>query len=187
MTIGLPHSSQSMSVGVPLIGLARAAVGFSPSTLAINSCERAPASFNSGTRASTCFNSSPTSFFIILVERHLGKVEQPRNGPRLLSRKSIGLPHFSHGIVVLIGLGLGGSGLPSLSRLMMVEQLGSPFSFLIEYPAQPRNSPKRPRRLIISRPQTGHLYWLTSRTVGLAWGSTGWVVLHSRSSHARKK
>src|ERR1044071_4683555 len=131
MVMGLPHSSQSMSVTVPLIGLARAAVGFSPSTLAAISAALDPSSFKSGTSASICFSSSPASFFIIFVERHLGKLEQPRNGPRLESRKIIGLPHFSHGTVVGT-LTLGGWGLPSLSRLMMVVQLGSPFSFLTE-------------------------------------------------------
>src|SRR5689334_835031 len=131
MTIGLPHSSQSMSVAVPLMGLALAAVGFSPKTLAAISAALELSSFRSGTSASTCLSSSPTSFFIIFVERHLGKLEQPRNGPRLESRRIIGLPHFSHGTVVLT-LTLGGCGLPSLSRLMMVVQLGSPLSFLTE-------------------------------------------------------
>src|SRR3954463_6541723 len=151
--MGLPHSSQSMSVTVPLMGLVLAAAGFSPRTLAAISAAFEPSSLSSGTRASICLRSSPVSFFIILVDRHFGKDEQPRKGPRLLSRRIMALPHFSQATVVSI-LTLGGCGLPSLSRLMMVEQLGSPFSFLTPYPEQPRNSPKRPLRLIISRPQT---------------------------------
>src|SRR3954463_6138259 len=128
MTMGLPHSSQSMSVAVPLMGLALAAVGFSPRTLAAISAALEPSSLRSGTSASICWSSSPTSFFIILVERHLGKEEQPRKGPRFESRRIIGLPHFSQATVVCT-LTLGGWGLPSLSRLMIVVQEGSPFSF----------------------------------------------------------
>src|SRR5205085_11109240 len=154
--------------------------------LAIISCDFCAPSFSSGMSFSTCARSAPASFFIIFVLRHLGNDEHPRNGPRLLSRRIIGLPHLSHATVVSI-LIFGGSGLPSLSKLMIVAQLGSPFSFLTEYPEQPRNSPKRPRRLIISRPQTGHLCSLTSRSIGLPCGSTGWVVAHSRSEQARKK
>src|SRR3954466_6396910 len=127
MVMGLPHSSQSMSVTVPLIGLARAAAGFSPRTFAAISAAFEPSSFKSGTSASICLRSSPVSFFIIFVARHLGNDEHPRNGPRLLSRRIIGLPHFSHATVVVI-FTLGGWGLPSLSRLMIVVQLGSPFS-----------------------------------------------------------
>src|SRR4029077_16247048 len=99
--------------------------------LAIISAFFAAPSFSSGTSFSTCAKSAPSSFFIIFVLRHFGKLEQPRNGPRLLARRIILLPHFSQATVVSI-LILGGSGLPSLSRLMMVEQLGSPFSFLTE-------------------------------------------------------
>src|SRR5688572_27758007 len=154
--------------------------------LLIISCALAVPSFSSGISASTCLRSAPSNFFIIFVERHFGNDLHPRNGPRLLSRSSMSLPHFSHFTVVLMGGGLGGSGLPSLSRLMIVAQLGSPFSFLTEYPEQPKNSPKRPRRLIISRPQLGHLCSLTWRSVGLPCSSTGWVWLHSRFSHARK-
>src|SRR4051794_27827018 len=162
--------------------------GLSPRILASISCDLAAPSFSSGTSASTCFTSSGASFFIPFSALHLGNDEHPRNGPRFESRSSIGLPHFSHLIVVGIGLGFGGSGLPSLSRLMIVAQLGSPFSFFTEYPLHPRNSPNRPRRLIISRPQTGHLCWLTSRTVGLPCWSTGLVALQpSRLVHARKK
>src|SRR5439155_8116952 len=124
--------------------------------LAIIAAFLAAPSFRCGMSASTCARSAPSSFFIIFVLRHFGKLEQPRNGPRLLSRRIIGLPHLSHFTVVSI-LTFGGWGLPSLSRLMIVEQLGSPFSFFTEYPEHPRNSPKRPRRLIISRPQFGHL------------------------------
>src|SRR4051812_21092637 len=186
--MGLPHSSQSMSVVMgPTRAAVAAAAGLAPMILAIRSWLFAASSFRSGMSASTCLRSAPSSFFIILVERHFGNVEQPRNGPRLLSRSSISLPHFSHLTVVLIGGAFGGSGLPSLSRLMMVAQLGSPFSFLTEYPEQPRNSPKRPRRLIISRPQLGHLCSDTWRSVGLPCSSTGCVWLHSRFSHARKK
>src|SRR5215213_5796338 len=135
ITIGLPQSSQSMSVviGPVLAGaLPSAPIAEPPVSLSIISCERAAPSLSSGTSASTCANASPSSFFIIFVERHFGNVLHPRNGPRLLSRSSIGLPHFSHATDVLIGLGFGGSGLPSLSRLMIVEQLGSPFSFFTE-------------------------------------------------------
>src|SRR5687768_14040554 len=97
MIIGLPHSSQSMSVVVPLIFLvAEAATGLSPRILAIISWLLAASSLSNGISASTCASSSPASFLAILVLRHLGKVLQPRNGPRLLSRRSIGLPHFSH-------------------------------------------------------------------------------------------
>src|SRR3954469_18674119 len=122
MVIGFPPSSQSMSGTVPLMGLARAAAGFSPRTFAAISAALEPSSFSSGTRASICLRSSPVSFFIIFVERHFGKDEQPRKGPRLLSRRIMALPHFLHATVVLI-LPLGGWGLPCLSRLMMVVQL----------------------------------------------------------------
>src|SRR5207248_1075311 len=132
MIIGLPHSSQSMSVGMlesfwPL----PAAAGFSPRILAIIAAFLAAPSLSSGINFSTCARSAPSSFFIIFVLRHLGKLEQPRNGPRLLSRRIIGLPHLSHTTVVTI-FTFGGSGLPCLSRLMIVLQLGSPFSFLTE-------------------------------------------------------
>src|ERR1700733_4290732 len=132
MTIGLPHSSQSMSVVIGPVRAIPAAAGFSPMIFAINSWLLAASSLSSGKSASTCFKSSPTNFLTIFVERHLGNDEQPKNGPRFESRSNISLPHFSHFTVVRIGLGLGGSGLPSLSRLMIVVQLGSPFSFLIE-------------------------------------------------------
>src|SRR5690606_16933382 len=128
MIIGLPHSSQSMSVAMFLTSAAGGRP-LSARIFAAISCALADASLSSGSNASTCLAASPSSFLTILVERHLGKLEQPRNGPRLESRSSIGLPHFSHGTLVSIGLGLGGSGLPSLSRLMIVEQAGSPFSF----------------------------------------------------------
>src|SRR5271165_7045716 len=82
-----------------------------PRTLAAISFAFCPPSFRAGTSASTIFRSSPTSFFTWRVERHLGNVLQPRNGPRLLSRRIIGLPHFSHftGVMILV---LGGSGRP---------------------------------------------------------------------------
>src|SRR5688572_5170108 len=131
MIMGLPQFSQSMSVVVPLMGFVLAAAGFSPRTLAAISAALEPSSLSSGTRASICLRSSPVSFFIIFVERHLGNDEQPRKGPRLLSRRIMALPHLSQATVVSI-LTLGGWGLPSLSRLMMVVQLGSPFSFLTE-------------------------------------------------------
>src|SRR4051794_31028986 len=130
--MGLPHSSQSMSVVIgpdrpPCAGPA----GFSPRIFATMSFDLAPSSFSSGISASTCFRSAPASFFIIFVDRHFGNDEQPRNGPRLLSRRIIGLPHFSQATVVLI-FTFGGCGLPSLSRLMIVVQAGSPFSFFSE-------------------------------------------------------
>ena len=59
---------------------------------------------------------------------HFGYVLQPRNGPRLELRRTIGLPHFSHAISVTI-FTFGGCGTPALSRPMSVLQLGSPFSF----------------------------------------------------------
>src|SRR5438105_4265908 len=116
MIIGLPHSSQSMSVAMLLSFCPLpAAAGLALMILSTIARALAPSSFSSGTSASTCARSAPCSFFIILVLRHLGKVEHPRNGPRLESRSSMGLPHFSHFTVVLIGGALGGSGLPSLS------------------------------------------------------------------------
>src|SRR4051794_37987929 len=128
--MGLPHSSQSMSVVIGPVAPLPADAGFAPMILATISRAFSAPSFSSGTSASTCLRSAPSSFFIIFVDRHFGNVLHPRNGPRFESRRSIGLPHLSHLTVVSIGLGLGGSGLPSLSRLMIVEQLGSPFSFL---------------------------------------------------------
>src|SRR5256885_16912201 len=125
MIRGLPHSSQSMSVGMDFSATALdAAAGFSPRIFATISLDFSAPSFSSGISASTCFRSAPSSFFIILVDRHLGNVEQPRNGPRLESRRIIGLPHFSQATVVL-SLTFGGCGLPCLSRLMIVVQLGS--------------------------------------------------------------
>src|SRR2546423_1690764 len=121
-----------MSVVIgPVRATEAAFAGFSPMILAIISALLAAPSFRSGISFSICARSAPSSFFIIFVFRHFGKLEHPRNGPRLLSRRIIGLPHLSHFTVVSI-LTFGGSGLPSLSRLMMVEQLGSPFSFLTE-------------------------------------------------------
>src|SRR5690349_171260 len=114
-----------MSVGKCVgCGVPPAAAGISPVILAAIAAALPASSFSSGSSASTCFRSSPVSFFIIFVLRHLGKLEQPRNGPRFESRSSMSLPHFSHLTVVLIGGGLGGSGLPSLSRLMMTVQDG---------------------------------------------------------------
>src|SRR4051794_36727651 len=130
MIIGLPHSSQSISVVIDA-GLAATAAGFSPRILAIISALFCAPSFSNGISFSTCARSAPASFFVILVLRHLGKLLHPRNGPRLLSRRIIGLPHLSHAMVVWI-LILGGWGLPCLSRLMIVVQLGSPCSFLTE-------------------------------------------------------
>src|SRR5215213_10030570 len=130
--MGLPHSSQSMSVVIGPVAPLPADAGLAPMILATSSRAFSAPSFSSGTSASTCLRSAPSSFFIIFVLRHLGNELQPRNGPRLLSRRSIGLPHFSHFTVVLIGGALGGSGLPSLSRLMIVAHEGSPASFLIE-------------------------------------------------------
>src|SRR4051812_42030491 len=133
MTIGFPHSSQSMSVGIgptrPFVG----ADGFAPTILATIACALADSSLRSGMSASTCALSAPSSLEKFFMPRHLGKRLQPSQGPRLPPRRTrIPSPHFSQWIVVGIGLGLGGSGLPSLSRLMMVAQLGSPFSFFTE-------------------------------------------------------
>src|SRR5688500_1734388 len=130
MIIGLPHSSQSMSVAM-FAGLALGAAGFSPRILATIAAFFSAPSFSSGISASTWARSAPSSFFIIFVLRHFGKLEQPRNGPRLLSRRIIGLPHLSQTTVVTI-FTFGGWGLPCLSRLMIVLQLGSPASFLTE-------------------------------------------------------
>src|SRR5205823_3309707 len=89
-----------------------APAGISPVILAAIARALSAPSLSSGRRASTCLRSSPASFLTILVLRHLGKLEQPRNGPRLLSRRSMLLPHFSHLTVVWIGGALGGRGLP---------------------------------------------------------------------------
>src|SRR5438105_4315900 len=98
-----------MSVGKLVgCGVPPAEAGISPVILAASAWALADSSFSSGSRASTCFRSSPVSFLTIFVLRHLGKVEQPRNGPRLLSRRSMSLPHFSHLTVVRMGGGLGG-------------------------------------------------------------------------------
>src|SRR5438477_11944106 len=86
----------------PVRATLEAAAGFSPMILAIIAALLAAPSFNSGMSASTCARSAPWSFFIIFVLRHFGKLEQPRNGPRLLSRRIIGLPHLSHFTVVSI-------------------------------------------------------------------------------------
>src|SRR4051794_12336366 len=130
MIIGLPHSSQSMSV-VMVVGLTPTAAGVSPRIFATISALFCAPSFSNGMSFSTCARSAPSSFFIIFVLRHLGNDEHPRNGPRLLSRRIIGLPHLSHATVVSI-FTFGGIGLPCLSRLMITLQLGSPFSFLTE-------------------------------------------------------
>src|SRR3954463_10731625 len=119
-----------MSVAI-FVGFAATAAGFSPRIFAIIAALFSAPSFKSGIRASTCARSGPLSFFIIFVLRHFGKLEQPRNGPRLLSRRIIELPHLSHATVVSI-LTFGGIGLPCLSRLMIVLQLGSPASFFTE-------------------------------------------------------
>src|SRR5947209_3954301 len=155
MTMGLPHSSQSMSVAMLCAPLPLLMTGFSPVILAIISAERWAPSLRRGTRASTCLRWSASSLLRPFMPRHLGKLAHPSHGPRLPSRRSSTPPSFSHLIVVGMGGGLGGSGLPSLSKLMIVEQEGSPFSFFSEYPLHPRNSPNRPRRLIKSRPQFG--------------------------------
>src|SRR5688500_9227508 len=130
--MGLPHSSQSMSVVMGPVAPLPAAAGFTPMIFATSSRALSAPSLSSGTSASTCLRSAPSSFFIIFVLRHFGNVLHPRNGPRLLSRRSIGLPHFSQATVVLIGGALGGIGVPCLARLMIVAQLGSPASVLIE-------------------------------------------------------
>src|SRR5216110_2147899 len=125
MIIGLPHSSQSMSVGI-LCGTPLEGSAAPPITLATSACASAALCFNAGTNDSTCFNSSPASFAIVLIPRHFGNVAQPSHGPRLPSRSTIAPPHFSHLIAVGIGLALGGSGFPSLSRLIIVLHSGYP-------------------------------------------------------------
>src|SRR5207253_6983573 len=119
MIIGLPHSSQSMSVGIfagtPLLG--RAAL---PITLATNACASAALCLSAGISDSTCLSSSPASLDMVLIPRHLGKLAHPSHGPRLPSRSTILPPHFSHLTAVGIGLAFGGSGLPALSRLIIV-------------------------------------------------------------------
>src|SRR5690348_18188490 len=100
MTIGLPHSSQSMSVATLTCPLPLALVtGFSPVILAIISCDRAAPSFSSGTSASTCFFSSPSNFETLFIPRHFGKLAHPSHGPRLPSRSNSTPPSFSHLIV----------------------------------------------------------------------------------------
>src|SRR5687768_16839621 len=145
----------------------------------------APPSFSAGISVSTYSRTLPSSLATCRVARHLGNELPPRNGPRLLSRRIIALPHFSQGTVVAIFV-FGGCGLPSLSRLMIVSQAFFPASSFTEYPVQPRNSPKRPRRLIISRPQLGQRTSLFSMSLGLPCSSTGLVLPHSRFSQARK-
>src|SRR5688500_7293412 len=134
MIIGLPHSSQSISVVIGYFGPAAVVVrlGFSARIFAMMSALSAAPSFSSGVSASICFLSSGDSLVIAMRPRHFGYLLQPSHGPRLPSRKYSGEPQVLHAIDVVIGLGLGGSGLPSLSRLMIVEQLGSPFSFFTE-------------------------------------------------------
>src|SRR5688500_3319862 len=162
------------------------AAGKAPVILAASACALADSSFNSGSSCSICLRLSPSSFFIIFVERHLGKLEHPRNGPRLLSRRSIGLPHFSQATVVLIGGALGGSGRPSWSRLMIVLQTGSPCSSFSEYPLHPSDCPKRPLRLIIGRSHLGQLNSLSSLSVVRPCLATGRVAPHdSRLVQAR--
>src|SRR5687768_10154058 len=108
MIIGLPHSSQSMSVGMfwgtPLAGSAAL-----PITLATSAAASAALCLSAGTSDSTCLSSSPASFDIVLIPRHLGNEAHPSHGPRLPSRSTIAPPHFSHLIPVGIGLALGGS------------------------------------------------------------------------------
>src|SRR4051794_2385448 len=126
MTIGLPHSSQSMSVGIgPVLAAALAATGFSPRIFATMAFALAAPSLSSGTRASTCFSWSPSSLVMLFIPRHLGKFEHPSHGPRLPSRRRRWpVPHLSHWIVVSTGGALGGNILPSLSRLMIVLHSG---------------------------------------------------------------
>src|SRR5438094_3981500 len=143
MTIGLPHSSQSMSVAIGPLDMATevTAAGFSPMIFAIRSCDFFASSARSGSSASTCLRSAPSSLAMLFIPRHLGNRLQPSHGPRFPVRKtSTPSPHLSHLMLVGIGLGLGGSGLPSLSRIMIVLHLVSPFSFLMVYPKQPRKS-----------------------------------------------
>src|ERR1051325_2936243 len=110
MIMGLPHSSQSMSVGMfcgaPLLG--RVAV---PITLAISCCASAALCLSAGSSDSTCLRSSSLTLPMVLMPRHLGKLAQPSHGPRLPSRRTMLPPHFSHLIAVGIGLALGGIGL----------------------------------------------------------------------------
>src|SRR5439155_24745121 len=113
--------------------LALLAAGLSPMILATMAWDLAASSASKGTGASTCFFWSPSSLVMFFIPGHLGKREHPSHGPRLPPRRRrMPSPHLSHLMPVWMGLGLGGSGLPSLSRLMIVEQLGSPFSFLME-------------------------------------------------------
>src|ERR1700722_1026946 len=176
MIIGLPHSSQSISVAIgPFVLTAGNAPPVSCET---NFIALSPPSLSAGISASTIFRSSPVIFATCRVARHLGNALHPRNGPRLLSRRIIALPHFSHFTGVKT-FGLGGSGFPSLSRLMIVSHSRVPSSFLTLYPVQPRNSPKRPFIFRISRPQFGHLYSLFSCIFGLPCLSTALMPSHS--------
>src|SRR5215207_1438794 len=131
MIMGLPPSSQSMSVVIGYFGPAAVVVrlGFSARIFAMMSALSAAPSFSSGVSASICFLSSGESLAIAMRPRHLGYLLQPSHGPRLPSRRYSGEPHVLHEIDVVIGFGFGGIGLPEVSRLIIVEQLGSPFSF----------------------------------------------------------
>ena len=78
---------------------------------------------------------------------HFGYPVQARNGPRLPSRITIGLPHFSQ--MCSVGFAVS-TGLPSASKFIFVWQPGKPL--------QPRKSPRGPVRCSIGLPQVGHLY-----------------------------
>src|ERR1700761_5785778 len=101
MTIGLPHSSQSMSVGIgptfPVLG----ADGLAPMILATISCALADSSLSSGISASTCALSAPSSCLKLFIPRYLGKRLQPSHGPRLPPRRTrTPSPHLSHLMLV---------------------------------------------------------------------------------------
>jgi hypothetical protein len=129
MIIGLPHSSQSMSV-VIVAGLDRRVGRVFAEDLATISALFCAPSFSSGMSFSTCARSAPVSFFIIFVLRHFGKL-RTRGTARACCRVGSSGSALVAGDVVSI-FNLRGIGLPCLSRLMIVLQLGSPFSFLTE-------------------------------------------------------
>src|SRR3954464_4186147 len=105
MIMGLPHSSQSMSVVIGYFGPAAVVVrlGLSARILAMMSALSAAPSLSSGVSASICFLSSGESLVIALRPRPFEFLLQPSHGPRLPSRRYSGEPQVLHEIVVVIG------------------------------------------------------------------------------------
>ena len=116
MVMGLPHSSQSISVGDrPGLGhrLPPGNPAADDTTAAISRAFSFP-SFNAGSNASTCLQFLALSFFTCLGCPAFGKPAATQERATLaVARRIIGLPHFSH----LIGVGtfvLGGMRLAVL-------------------------------------------------------------------------